>query len=192
MLRTRGLRFEPDLVILGYDHNDPSPILGKRRPPMPDDYGENILHSELFRYLNRKFYSRPSLRFRRGVDGHVTGGPDWDRHFEALAGIARLARDHHVPVIVVVYDAMVQREDKETSRHYRLLHEPFESTWHEHGYYVVDCYDLFQEYMRENELENIHPLWVSVSPRDGHPNPEGHRMIAEAVLATIQENGLLE
>ena len=191
MLRVRGFTFDPDLVILGYDHNDPAPILGRRRPPMPEDYGRNVLRSELVRYLLRKSYSRPQIHLRRRVDGHVTGGPGWDSHFEALAELSRVCSERNVPVLVVVYDAMIHREDKEKSRHYRLLHKPFESFRKDHGFYVVDCYDLFQGYMEMHDVENVQALWLSVEPRDAHPTPEGHQLIAEAAVAVIQQNGLL-
>jgi len=189
MLRARGLRFHPDLVILGYDHNDPKPILGRERPPMPDDYGKNPLHSELVRYLARKFYSRPELRLGK-VDGHVTHGRQWDEHLKALAGIGELCRAQGVPVVVVVFDAWIKREDRETSRHYRALHAPLQPIWSEGGFHVIDCYDLFEALMRERGWTDTKPLWVSIEPRDGHPNPEGHRLIAEAVFHTMRADGL--
>ena len=190
MLRVRGLRFRPDLVILGYDHNDPKPILGRSRPPMPDDYGENPFHSEFVRYLARKFYVRPELRLGK-VDGHVTRGRQWDTHLEALAGIGELCRREGVPVVAVVFDAWIQIEDRETSRHYRALHAPLQPIWSKGGFRVVDCYDLFQALMRERGWTDTKPLWVSIEPRDGHPNAEGHRLIADAVFRVVQDQGLL-
>lgn len=192
MLRTRGLAFDPDLVILGYDHNDPHPILGRNRPPMSDDYGQNVFHSEFIRYLLRKFYSRPHFRFHRKVDGSITGGKGWERHFDALAEIAHTCQTRGIPVLVVAYDAMVHREDRATSRHYRLLHEPLVAFWTDHGYYVVDCYDLFQAYMREHGVDAMQSLWISVEPRDAHPNADGHDLIARAVFEAIRKHRLLD
>jgi lysophospholipase L1-like esterase len=191
MLRARGFAFEPDLVILGYDHNDPKPILGRLRPPMPDDYGANLLHSELIRYLKRRLYSKPELRFFNRVDGHVCGGRDWDAHLETLAEFGRACRERGIPVLVIAYDAWIHREEKTRSKHYRKLHEPLHRVWRENGFHVLDCYDLFQELMRERGWEDTQPLWVSIEPRDGHPNPAGHQLIAEAALEIIRENGLL-
>ena len=190
MLRVRGFRFHPDLVVLGYDHNDPKPILGRARPTMPDHYGRNLLHSELVRYLARKFYSRPELRLGK-VDGHVTRGPQWDRHLVALSDIGDTCRAEGVPVVVVIFDAWIQREDRETSRHYRALHKPLQPIWSKGGFHVMDCYDLFEALMREHDWSDTKALWVSVEPRDGHPNAEGHRLIAEAAFQTIRDQGLL-
>ena len=129
----------------------------------------------------------------RRVDGHVTRGRGWNRHFHALAEIADQCHARNIPVLVVIYDAKIHREsDKKKSRHYRLLHKPFAKFWPEHGYYVLDCYDLFQEYMAANHLENTQTLWVSVDPQDAHPNPAGHQLMADAVRDVIRENGLLQ
>ena len=191
MLRTRGFGFEPDLVILGYDHNDPRRILGRKRPPIPDDYGENFLSSELLRYLARKFYSRPQLRFGNRVDGYISGGKSWDDHLEALTDIARECRERGIPVLVVIYDAGIKREEKESSKHYAGLHAALNPLWQDTSYYVLDCYDLFQDLVRERGWQDTQSIWVSIEPRDGHPNPEGHLIIAEAIIKVIEENDLL-
>jgi lysophospholipase L1-like esterase len=192
LLRARGLAYDPDLVILGYDHNDPRPILGKIRGRMPDDYGENAIGSELIRYVRRKLYLAPHIGFRPHADGYLAGGRDWDRHFDALAEMAKVLDDRGIPIIVVVYDGWIHREEKSKSRHWRMLHEPLQSFWKTHGFHVVDCYDLFQEYMRKNDLQNVQPLWVSVEHNDAHPNPQGHRLIAEAIRETIEKSRLLD
>jgi lysophospholipase L1-like esterase len=191
MLRVRGMAYDPDLVILGYDHNDPRPILGKIRGRMPDDYGENILHSELIRYVRRKLYVIPHIGFRKHADGYLAGGRDWDRHFDVLAELATMLRERGIPVIVVVYDGWIRREDKAESRHWRLLHQPFQPFWSANGFHVVDCYDLFQDYMRQHDLPDIQSLWVSIDKKDAHPNREGHRLIAEAISETIEKSRLL-
>ncbi len=191
-LHAHGLAYDPDLVILGYDHNDPRPILGKIRGRMPDDYGKNGLHSELIRYIRRKLYLVPHIGFRRHADGYLAGGRDWDRHFDTLAELAGMLRERGIPVIAVVYDGWILRENKAESRHWRLLHEPFQPFWKAHGFHVVDCYDLFQDYMRQNDLPDIQSLWVSTGEKDAHPNPKGHRLIAEAILETIEKSQLLD
>jgi hypothetical protein len=183
--------FEPDLVILGYDHNDSKPILGRIPPPMTEDYGRNFLHSELVRYVMRKLYLNPRFRIRNNVDGYIKSGGEWDQHAEALVRIADLCHELDVPLLAVVYDGMIRREEKSKSRHYRALHEPLNRLWQANGTHVVDCYDLFQEYMRRQGWEDTQPLWISIEPRDAHPDERGHELIAATIFATIQEQDLL-
>ena len=40
------------------------------------------------------------------------------------------------------------------------------------------------------ELPDLTSLWVSIDPPDGHPNPRGHEIIAEALADTIRVNAL--
>ena len=191
MLRTRGFDFDPDLIVLGYDHNDPDPILGGARPPIPDDFGRNVLHSELLRLLMRTLYNLPSLRFGNRTDGYISSGDEWDSHVGALKEIAGLSRERGIPLLVVIYDAWIVREDVEQGRHYRELHEPLRSLWGEEGFHVLDCYELFQSIMAERGWQDTQPLWVSIEPRDGHPNADGHELIARAVVEVIEAEGLL-
>lgn len=192
VLCARGLAFEPDLVVLGYDHNDAKAIpQGHARGPLPDDYGHNVLHSELLRYVRRKLYLQPEFSWHRRIDGHVTGGPAWERHLQALGAIGDTLRARGIPVVVVVYDAWIRREEKSSSRHYQKLHAKLDRVWQRHGYHVLDCYDLFQEHMRAQNRADTQDLWVSIPQRDGHPNPRGHRMIAAALAEVIEREHLL-
>lgn len=191
VLRTRGLAFDPDLVVLGYDHNDPAPILGRKRPPMPDDYGKNPLHSELVRYVMRTLYSGPQFRFNRRVDDYVATGANWKSHLEALEEMCRVCNEHGIPGVVVLYDMRIAPGDFESTKHYRRLHAPLLELWETGGFSVLDCCPMLQTHMLSQGWVNIEPLWVSVEPRDGHPNANGHRVIAEALVEVIEGDSLL-
>lgn len=197
--RVRGLRFAPDLVVVGYNHNDMHRTIGNATHPLlvPDDYGRNPLGSELWRYVRRKLYAMQLSRLHRNpgghtvFEGHPVSGPLWEQHLEALAEIARLARERGAPVVAVTFDAWIQRDPDRTSEHYRELHEPMAPFWQRHGFHVVECYDLFQDYMATHGLEDVSSLWVSIERRDGHPNAKAHRMVAEALLELIEREGLV-
>ena len=155
------------------------------------------LHSELLRYVLRRSWH--GLQVRRApqadrlMDGlYYYGGERWTRHFEALSEFAREARRHHIPVVVVLHDAYLQREEAATSEHYRQLHEPLLSFWKDCGFPVVDCYDLFQTHMRAAQRDDMKDLWVDIGWNDFHPNAQAHRLIAEALLHTIRATHVLE
>ncbi len=192
VLRTRAFDFEPDLIVLAYDHNDAAPILSPSRPPVAEDYGRNPLHSELIRYVLRKAYTEPRLRTDGRVDGYVTRGVNWDRHLAALAEMVRLCRERSMPVVVLVYDMLVKPGNFTSSRHYLSLHAPQLALWHDAGFEVVECYGLFQSHMLAHGWKNATPLWVSTNPRDGHPNPEAHRLIAQALYDRIESRAMLQ
>ena len=195
VLRTRALGFDPDLLVLGYDHNDTeaSDLLTKPAP-IPAEYGTNVLHSELLRYLYRKFYYKIRLR-RTLLDSrvglYICSGSSWDRHLDAIREFARLARGRHIPVVVIVQESQIRRDDTVAGEHYQRLHAPLHSLWQECDFHGVDCFDLFEEYMQAHDLNDMQSLWVNVRWGDWHPNAQAHRIIAEAVLARIQKSHLL-
>jgi lysophospholipase L1-like esterase len=194
LLRVRGLKYQPDWIIVGYDHNDAEPRIGieKRASLIPDRYGRNALRSRLLCYLVRKWYLARITRDGRDPggntrqDGYVVEGPLWDRHLEALAEIGRIARQRDVPVLLVIFDAWARRDPGRTSEHYQAIHAKLVPFFRQAGFDVLDSYDLFQDYMAQNNFEDTRSLWMSIMPKDGHPNPKAHRMLAEAMYERLR------
>lgn len=200
MLRERGFGYDPDLIVFGYDHNDPEGMVPRTHKAnfMPAAYGENVVGSQLIRYLRRRSLCAELTRLHaepdgneRTKDGYIVGGPSWQRHLDAMAEMSRLARERGIPIVVVVYETDIDRDPERASEHYQKLHRSLLPFWKEHGFYVVDCYDLFQTYMAEHGVPNTTSLWINPQKVDRHPNPAGHAMMAEAIFELIQREGLV-
>jgi lysophospholipase L1-like esterase len=193
------LRMKPAILILHYDHND-SDAIGEDYLPdyIAPDVGDNILHSALIKWVSRRVaVARNKNRiFVKGehkrFQDYIIEGPSYDRHLQALAQLAGLAKTNKIPVYLVLFDAWIQfAPDRATDRHYQVLHRELVHFLKEQGFMVLDFYDLFQEYMKENGLKDLKSLWIS--PIDGHPNKKGHEIIAEALYRRlIQEPRVLE
>ena len=121
----------------------------------------------------------------------MSSGPLWDGHLRALGDLAALARARGIPVLVVIYDAFVAVDPGRTSAHYRALHVPLERFAEEHGLRLLDGYRIAQDYMTAHGVQDTSSLWVSIEPRDGHPNPAGHRLLADAIVQAIRDERLL-
>lgn len=208
VLRQRALAFQPDLIILGYDHNDAEPIAmaGQVSYLMPDDFGDNFLGSRLIRWVRRKYRVLQWSWSLQDVDAagnekvgpYLASGPLWDEqvhHLEAMAAWVKerpssLAPEG-IPVLVVIHDAWIRADSQQRSAHYEKLHRPLLALFRRLGWHVLDGYDLFQQYMAENRQRDLRDLWVSVQPQDGHPNERAHRLIAEALAKLIVDEKLL-
>lgn len=185
---------KPQVLVLHYDHNDPDPIGNEYLPDyIAPEVGENFLHSALVKWVVRRItYTRNKNRiFVKGehetFQEYIIKGPAYDRHLEALRQLSLLSRENKIPVFIVIFDTwMKYSPDRLKDRHYQILHKKLRSFLLEDGFRVLDLYDVFQDYMKQNHLSDLKALWVG--PRDGHPNRKGHTIIAESLYQKMMED----
>ncbi len=186
--------YPPDLVILGYDHNDPEPALNPLLGALPAEYGDNPIHSMLWKYVVRKGRQRWTRWQTFGVNRHqfvknmvgrfIVGGPLYDRHLEALRQIASEARKRNIPVVAVIHNPFVVFDPQyEGNPGYALLSGRISTNLSGMGYCVLDLYPRYQEKMKGEGVANLAGLWLS--PLDCHPNPAGHEFIAECLVQCV-------
>ena len=198
-LRDRVLRWQPDLIILHYDHNDADPI--DILPPghMEPEYGDNRLHSALVKLVRRRVYAKWATRFtskpseeagnpERFYGSYCYAGPRYDKHLAELAGLVGLAGERGIPVLAFVFNTWVKRhEDWQKDPYYTLLHEPIVAKLERLGCVVIDSYPFSQELMAQYGWGDMRRRWVG--PKDGHPNALGHEWLAGVMFAEMLKDG---
>lgn len=184
----------PDLVLWHYDHNDAVPaLLGTQQVGMPPDYGDNVLGSALVKVVLRELRRRGAEDRRLGADmdadelartvgAYLSEGRFYDEHLRALERLAELARQHDVPVLVVIFDAGLERATPPDA-HYERLHRPLLARLQAAGLAVFDLYDTLQATLAAQGWDDQRPL--QLSDRDRHPNKIGHRVVADALSAHL-------
>ena len=198
LLRTRLVSLSPDLIIIGYDHNDAEPFAspGQENYVMPDNYGSNLIRSQLIRWSMRKIralqwsWSLEEMDHSGNlkVDHYLCQGPLWLKHLGHLSTMNDFLLDHSepgIPVVVIIHDAWITPDLNRQSAHYRNLHQPLQRLFREFGWYVLDGFDLFQTFMDQENERNLRRLWISTNPVDGHPNTRAHKMIAHELYNMI-------
>jgi lysophospholipase L1-like esterase len=190
VFRSKVLPFEPDLLILHHDHND-AQLTGHGFPPtfIWPEYGDNPLHSALLKWALRRWQaSRHSRGIQEGerenefLDGYITDGPLYEDLLEARRALSDELRAAGVPAIAVIFNSAIRAEDDfETGERYLKLHKRMGDHLEGLGFYVLDLYPLYQSKLKEAGWSDLSEWWVDES--DAHPNREGHRFIADALLA---------
>jgi lysophospholipase L1-like esterase len=186
--------YSPDLVILGYDHNDPEPALNPLLGALPPEYGDNPFHSMLWKYVLRKGRQRWTRLQSFGLNRHtfvknmvgrfIVGGPLYDRHLQALKQIGDEARKRAIPVVAVVHNPFVVF-DPQYARNpdYALLSQRICTNLSGLGFHVLDLTPRYQEKMKAEGVPNLTGSWLS--PQDCHPNAVGHEFIAECLVQSF-------
>jgi lysophospholipase L1-like esterase len=197
---TKVKPWRPHLLIVHHDHNDADPAVKAVSPDyMPPEYGDNPLQSALIKWTRRRLRRMRNESDRtaaasghRLVGGYIAAGPLYDAQLEARRALLEQARALGTPVLIVLFNAVVTRNDGyERTEVYITLHRDLAAKLAHMGYRVLDLYPLYQQALQERGWADMSRWWRSLKPVDAHPNPDGHRFIAERLADyTLGDAGL--
>ncbi len=179
MLRYRGLRLHPRLIVVGYCLNDPFPAWELVRY-FSDAEGRKgpVIHSELLSLVNERLRA---LLHDYGMDfyqaGHRRGSDSWVGVKHDLRALGDIERAAHVPVVLIIFPLM---EDTRVAYPWLDIHRRVGAAAREQGLHVID---LLRAYRAAG--------FVSVRTDSVHPNALGHRLAAEALLQLLARDKLL-
>ena len=167
-LRTDGLAFSPDLVIVGFCLNDMSmkvPLLGYLKPTPTPWWGG---HSMLLNWIQLEIEQRKEKAVKRDYADVVAEDPEWwEQSQAALIEMRALLAEREISLVVAVFPMMSQLGDEYP---YLRLHEMVRAFCADNDIFCTDSLPRFRGMDEED-------LWVH--PVDQHPNHVGQRIIAE-------------
>lgn len=185
MLRSKGLLYEPDVILIGYVLNDFMPLevmfyaiieLERVRERI-DALGR---YSQVIAFVYHRVHV---LRERGGrvtnLKGVYGNQETWAKARESFAEFGRFSREAAVPVVVVIFPFFEDLADYAFLEEHRLVREEVTAQ----GLFVLDLLDAYQEHSAEA---------LTLSPTDvTHPNALGHQIAAERIQAYLVTQGLL-
>jgi lysophospholipase L1-like esterase len=180
-LKSEGLSYSPDLIVLGFVLNDAEPDgpafhLSTLLPRNLDarlswSYNINLLnfmYDKSLQLSGRKDdYTQYLLKlYREGQRGLEQCKAD---HREML----RIAKENDIKFLAVLFPAFVQFEDYP----FQEVHESVSGWLQQYGAVTVDLLPYYRKYK---------PKDLIASFMDGHPNSLGHKIAADAIYETIR------
>ncbi len=193
LFRQKVIAYQPDLLVLHHDPNDSEPVgFGFNLTPeyLAPEYGDNALSSSLLKFVLRELRIRQSRRaFEQDnnaplISGSIAGGALYDRHLRALDSMASAAKDLQTPIVAILFNSRIAADDRyQDSEIYQVLHRGLQERLEAMGFLVLDLFPFYQAKMKQEGWTDLTPLWRF--PGDAHPNPAGHRIIADAVTDYI-------
>lgn len=188
MLKTKGLKYEPDLIILNYVLNDPE----------PGEYYFNktflMRHSALVRYFTYRVKKAWIIRERKrlGVGSRMDNyfyyhQPKYFKAVEkAIQETAEIAKKYGNKLIVVIFpDSSFNIKDFKGNYPYWPLHQLVKSIDSPNIVFI----DLIEEFNRLN----LGPEGVSINYtyNESHKNPKALSVAAEYIFQTLKSHRLI-
>lgn len=183
LLREAGLAYAPDTVIVGYVLNDAEPI-AKQAGLIDPKYGTVIRiknwirdHSYLYALLRRSFelfrHRTHSGRYVETYeDQFAENHPGWLSSLHALRDLKALTDEKGIRLLLVIIPRFESLQDPSVYP-WKKIHEQVARAA---GSFGIETLDLLPEFAGED------PSRLTIVPTDSfHPNPQGHRRIAEAI-----------
>jgi len=189
-LEAKGLRFDPDLVILNFVGNDLGlPNFVEERP--------DVLS------LRRSFlldFVRARLRGHPEEGPRLVGVSPEDRRFAGEADLARVPRRYRALVGPQSWRAAMERlRELGRTRGFEVLvlahPEVFgyaRHTTQDLGFALVETGAAVRAWARERGLEDIQQPPLTLTPGDPHPSAIGHTIIATVLAECLRESGLAD
>jgi|GEM_PF-2030101 len=203
LLEVEGLKYDPDLVVVGYALNDPDDGVSfgrqkreksaRKRPSFFLKAKKLLAQSSLihytFRFAQKIVWNVRVLVGKDETGWRVKGGyftslyedpTKWERVVRAFQKIEQIANEREIPVVLTVFPLMSDLDDYRWSS----IHERIASAASDCGFFVLD---LLPHFRRHHERE------LQVASGDHiHPNELGHRIAGDALHQVILEEGLVQ
>jgi hypothetical protein len=181
VIKYKGLRWKPTLIIIGYALNDPEiesfqPLQQYYREPSWWQYLNTL---RLIALVKKKWDIKrigqgDYLRYL-----HAPGHKSWRGVLQSFAEIRSLAQKQDIPVLLLIFP--LTSPVPWSQYPYRDLHDQVAKAGKSQGFYVIDLLEIYSQYP---------PRAMMLSPGDAHPSPFAHKITAMAVHKVINDNSL--
>ncbi len=191
-LRTEGLKYQPDMLIVGFSLNDPEPVENTRTyalasllPPLLEERLAWSYFYFFIRFRYSLFLEGSGLKSSYVDYLKVLYDParneGWPEFVAALKGIAEVGRELGIKVLLVLSPVMARDFDR-----YPFLeeHRQVRDLGLQSGMLVVESLPYFQ-----NQGLDGTSLWVT--PWDAHPNAFAHQLFSDAIYQALVDNDLI-
>ena len=167
----KGIKWNPELIVLGYTLNDPEidpiqPLYQYFHEPKWWQYSQVL---RLFALSKRQV---DILRLGNGdYFRYLHEHPEkWSSVVESFRKIGSISKNKEIPVLVVIFPMIREEHGKYP---YRDLHRKVAHAAIQNDLQVLDLYDVFSNYA---------PSEVILGPPDPHPSEFGHQLAAKAIF----------
>jgi len=178
LLKQKGLKYNPDLIILNYYINDPEL---PRKPSITFYYLQKNLYTYAFfwdkfsnlllRLKNESYLNYYSQLYGNSYEGRQV-------MLQSIGELAKIAHEKNIKLLIVVYPEFHNFKNYEFDYATNLVRNASASN----SAYFLDLLPYFKK---------VNPESVWVSYEDAHPNALGHSIAADAITEYLIEKNIV-
>ncbi len=172
----KGLKYDPDQVVLFYFINDAEPVPQRSRFPGLGHF--RIVTFYWSRIKALKAQLSESIGFQEFYSAlYREGSPGWEQSKGSFLQLQEICRERGIDLKVVILPELHELVDYTFAKEHALIAEFLREN-------DISYIDLAPSFGNETEPQT---LWVSRD--DAHPNARAHRLISNYTLDFISEKG---
>lgn len=171
VLKLEGYKYHPDHILLAFYVNDAEPAQ-RREGNLLSRHSMAYIGLKALKYRFEALYS-PAKQYKNSYQ-ELYKGENWRRYQKILEAFKTEADRLGVGLTVAIMPDLRSLADYP----FREIHGRIADFFRSRGCVVIDTLDAFPR------VPDARRFWVA--PDDPHPNAEGHRLIAGAILRGIK------
>lgn len=176
-LRHLGLKYQPDMLVYGWTYNDiEGPAYRKTSKPRGQSRTGLVLESWLRERIDsiRDLVHPAADSYIAELDENYFNNDEaWQVFLGDLDNFASVAKEEGVCATVLLHAGMYSFHSWHP---FQRFYDRVAEAAAERGLYVATSYERF---------EGLEPSELWIHPTDSHPNAKGHKILADALKASI-------
>ena len=187
-LKDRGIKFKPDMVIVGYFLNDATLKASNvlitnriRKGHVAISNNSMETNSHLLRFLYKTIEKQKLTKstIKEYHDSYFNNTELWEKNKKALLGLKTFSEKENFTLIVVIFPILYDLKDN-TYPFIDIIHT-IDSFLKENNIHSHSLLPYFQGYKEKN-------LWLTIN--NAHPNEKGHEIASSGIKEILVNNYL--
>ena len=182
-LKVKGLRYSPDIVVVGFYISNPEGDFNRLNPQVPK---RKILHATITSLSKHSYFFKYALdTFRMlGIENDFSdiydkNSKDWKNFEAAINDLESLSKKNDFKVVFVIHPQLYNFDKYHLNEYHNTIRSLAESK----GFIVLDMLDYYKEYDAKK---------LKAAKQDySHPNHLGNIIISKEITDTFIKNNLL-
>lgn len=182
LLKVKGLKYNPNLVILSYVLNDPMEFSCRIKflnIPISCRLKSLLLQSQFLFFCRNNIRNIFPQEYKQQYSLKLDE-EEWERATKPFEELSKISQEKNIPIIVIIFPLLKDFNNYQWVN----VHSKIKDISEIQGFSVLDMYDYYKTYKSEDLQINKEDVY--------HINKQGHEIAANAIFKKLINTGILK